>query len=155
MTATRLPQPLAAGGDVSGLAAKQIDEFAGGSVTDILPDCSPASISTNGGRGQLSSIFCGPIRQTVVLIDGVRVNSATSGGAALEKLPLDQVERIEVLRGGQFALWRRCDWRRGAGVLPVPLPDAISSVPASASVATVCAMRMPVSLPAQPSRGWR
>ena len=102
VTATRLPQPLSSVvADVSVISRKQIDEFAGGSVTDILQTVPGVEISTNGGRGQLSSIFLRGANssQTVVLIDGVRVNSATSGGAALEKLPLDQVERIEVLRG--------------------------------------------------------
>ena len=43
--------------------------------------------------------------QTLVLIDGVRVGSATSGGGSLENLPLSRIERIEILRGAASALY--------------------------------------------------
>jgi vitamin B12 transporter len=41
----------------------------------------------------------------LVLVDGVRVGSATSGGAPLENIPLSRIERIEILRGASSALY--------------------------------------------------
>ena len=43
--------------------------------------------------------------QVVVLIDGVRVNSSTTGTTALEHMPLAQIDRIEVLRGPASSLY--------------------------------------------------
>jgi outer membrane cobalamin receptor len=43
--------------------------------------------------------------QSIVLIDGQRIGSATSGSAALSRIPLDQIERIEILRGPASSLY--------------------------------------------------
>src|SRR5262249_54277618 len=43
--------------------------------------------------------------QTLVLIDGVRVSSSTAGTTALEAIPLDQIDRIEILRGPASSLY--------------------------------------------------
>ena len=43
--------------------------------------------------------------QTLVLVDGIRLTSSTSGATALEAIPLDQIERIEVLRGPASSLY--------------------------------------------------
>jgi vitamin B12 transporter len=43
--------------------------------------------------------------QVLVLIDGVRVNSATTGSTALEHIMLDSIERIEVVRGNVSSLY--------------------------------------------------
>ena len=61
----------------------------------------------SGGLGSQSSLFLrgGGSTQTLVLIDGVRVESATSGAAALEHVMLDEVERIEIVRGNVSALY--------------------------------------------------
>src|SRR6185437_328670 len=43
--------------------------------------------------------------QTLVLIDGMRVASASSGATALEAIPVEQIERIEILRGPASSLY--------------------------------------------------
>ncbi len=77
------------------------------SVEAALQRVPGVSISNNGGRGKSTSVF---IRGTesdhaLVLIDGVRVGSATLGTTALENLPIDQIERIEVVRGSRSSLY--------------------------------------------------
>ena len=64
-------------------------------------------LSRNGGPGHSSGVF---IRgafsgQTVVLVDGVRIGSATLGQPSFDAVPLSQIERIEVLRGPGSSLY--------------------------------------------------
>lgn len=61
----------------------------------------------NGSYRSSTSIFLRGATgsQSVVLVDGVRIGSATSGGASLDNIPLDRIERIEVLRGAASALY--------------------------------------------------
>lgn len=61
----------------------------------------------NGGIGTSSSIFMrgGDGHQVLILIDGVRVGSATLGTTSIEHVMLDQVERVEVVRGNVSALY--------------------------------------------------
>jgi len=68
---------------------------AGISVTDYGPEGSVQSVSV---RGSTSS-------QVLVLIDGVRQNSASSGGVDLSLVPIENIERIEIIRGGSSALY--------------------------------------------------
>ena len=61
----------------------------------------------NGGPGAVSGVFLRGANsaQTLVLIDGLRVGSATTGAAAFENIPLDQVERIELVAGPLSGLY--------------------------------------------------
>ena len=63
--------------------------------------------SRNGGPGQSSGYFIrgASTNSTVVLIDGVRVGSATLGQAEFEALSLAQIDHIEVLRGPASSLY--------------------------------------------------
>jgi vitamin B12 transporter len=64
-------------------------------------------IAQNGGQGTVASAFIrgAESRHTLVLIDGVPVNNLNFGTAALEHLPLADVERIEVVRGNVSSLY--------------------------------------------------
>ena len=61
----------------------------------------------NGGIGSVSSTFLRGTNstQTLVLIDGVRMGSATAGTTALDQIMLDQVERIEIVRGNVSSVY--------------------------------------------------
>jgi vitamin B12 transporter len=108
VTAARAPQSaeqLIA--DVVVIDAEQIARAGPVSLGELLQRHAGAELSANGGPGQVSGVF---LRGTntnhvVLLIDGVRVNSATSGTNALEHVPLAQIERIEVLRGPASSLY--------------------------------------------------
>lgn len=71
----------------------------------LLAQLPGINLARNGGRGQLSSIFVrgGETKHTLVLIDGVRSGSATAGAKSLAMLPLELIERIEVIRGPRAA----------------------------------------------------
>ena len=108
VTATRLAQPQSALlSDVRVIDAETIRSAGTMSLPELLRMHGGAEIAATGGPGQISSVF---LRGTnanhvVLLVDGVRVNSATSGTNAFENLPLEQIERIEILRGPASSLY--------------------------------------------------
>src|SRR5690606_1901568 len=61
----------------------------------------------SGGAGGLTSTFMrgAESRQVLFLVDGVRIESGTAGTARIENLLLEQVERVEVVRGNVSALY--------------------------------------------------
>jgi vitamin B12 transporter len=108
ITASRTPQPLAdVIGDVTVIDRQTLDRYQGESVLNALQVQAGVQIATNGGAGKTSSVFLrgANASQTLVLIDGVRYGSATSGSAALEHIPADQIERVEILRGPAASLY--------------------------------------------------
>ncbi len=73
----------------------------------LLGQQAGVDISRTGGAGQSSTVFLRGTNSnhTLVLIDGVRVASATQGVFDFAHLPLDQIERIEIVRGPRAAFW--------------------------------------------------
>ncbi len=108
VTATRTTQQREALiADVTVIDRGQIERMGAGSLTDILRMQSGVQVTTNGGAGTGTSLF---LRGTnsdhvVVLVDGLRINSATLGTTAFENIPLGQIERIEILRGPASSLY--------------------------------------------------
>jgi len=77
------------------------------SVQEVLRGVPGLSIANNGGLGKSTSVF---LRGTesghvLVLIDGVRAGSATTGTTAFQDIPIDQIERIEIVRGPRSSLY--------------------------------------------------
>ena len=108
VTATRTPLPLSQVlADMSVLTREDIERKGAGSVADVLRGAPGIELSRNGGPGGTTSLFLrgGESRFTMVLVDGVRVDSQATGGAAWEAIALSQVERIEILRGPASALY--------------------------------------------------
>jgi len=77
------------------------------SILDLLSSVPSIDIASNGGKGQTGSIFMRGTNSdhTLVLIDGVRVSSATSGGASFNTISPEMIERIEIVQGPRAALW--------------------------------------------------
>jgi vitamin B12 transporter len=73
----------------------------------LLRQVTGVEIAQGGGQGTQASAFLrgGASRHTLVLIDGVAINTASAGIAALEHIPLANVERIEIVRGNVSALY--------------------------------------------------
>ena len=108
VTATRIAQPVAETlGDVRVIDQAQIRSAAGMSLVELLQVQAGVEILANGGPGQTTNVFLrgSNASHVVVLVDGVRVGSATSGTTAFEHLPLTLIERIEVLRGPGSSLY--------------------------------------------------
>jgi len=77
------------------------------SVLDLLSSLPSIDISSNGGKGQASSVFMRGTNSdhTLVVIDGIRISSATSGSASLNTISPEMIERIEIVQGPRAALW--------------------------------------------------
>lgn len=102
VTATRAPQPIQnLVADVSVVSAADIRAAGQSTLAELLQTQPGVEISSNGGPGSMASIYLRGANagHTLVLVDGMRLGSATIGATALENIPLDQVERIEILRG--------------------------------------------------------
>ncbi|MBA3903944.1 MAG: TonB-dependent receptor [Rhodocyclaceae bacterium] len=94
-------------GDVSVIAREEIEQAGQASVEQLLATRPGIEYAANGGPGTNSSIFIrgANANHTLVLIDGQRVGSASSGSAAFSRIPLSQIDRIEILRGPASSLY--------------------------------------------------
>lgn len=108
VTANRTPQPLATVlADLTVIDRDEIERTGVAGVADLLARQPGIEITRNGGLGNSTSVFIrgGETRHTAVYVDGVRLDSQSTGGAVWEQIPLDQIERIEILRGPAAAIY--------------------------------------------------
>jgi vitamin B12 transporter len=108
VTATRSVQPIAdLLADLTVIGREELQRSGAQSLTEVLQRQPGVEITMNGGPGSTSGAFIrGANRgQTLVLIDGLRVGSSSVGATSLEAIPLDQIERVEILRGPASSLY--------------------------------------------------
>jgi vitamin B12 transporter len=110
VTANRIEQPLSRVGDsVTVITAKEQRRSQKTSVSDLLAMTPGVTIARNGGLGGTTTLRIrgAETDQTVVLIDGVKINdpSQASGGFNFADLIANDYSQIEVLRGPQSTLW--------------------------------------------------
>ena len=108
VTASRNPQPMSELlADLTVIESAEILRSGAQSLAEVLQRQPGVEITMNGGPGSTSGAFLrGANRgQTLVLIDGLRVGSSSVGATSLEAIPLDQIERIEILRGPASSLY--------------------------------------------------
>jgi vitamin B12 transporter len=108
VTATRTPQPITdLLADVTVIRADEILRSGAQSLPQLLQRQPGVEVLINGGPGSTSGALLRGANsgQTLVLIDGLRVGSSSVGATALEAIPLDQIDRIEILRGPASSLY--------------------------------------------------
>ncbi|HSV54888.1 MAG TPA: TonB-dependent receptor [Burkholderiaceae bacterium] len=93
--------------DVVVIERADLEKLAGRTLPEILARTAGVQLATNGGRGKSGNIFIRGTesRHTILLIDGVRYGSATAGTPIWSNLPLEAIERIEVLKGPGSSLY--------------------------------------------------
>ena len=102
VTASRTPQAAAdVLSDNVTLSSEDIVRSGAGNIVDLLQKQRGIEVARNGGPGTNSSVFIrgGDSKQTVVLVDGVRIGSSTLGIASWSGLPLANIDRIEIIYG--------------------------------------------------------
>ena len=108
VTATRTPQradeviP-----DTIVISSEEIARAGAGSVADLLRRQRGIEIARNGGPGASTSVYLrgANSNQVVVLIDGVRIGSSTTGAASWNAIPLSGIDHIEIVYGPLSSLY--------------------------------------------------
>ncbi|MBY8301165.1 TonB-dependent receptor [Vibrio fluvialis] len=88
------------------ISRQEIEQYQANSLTEVLRRVPGVEIAQNGGRGHNASVFMRGTNSdhVLVLVDGVRIDSA-AGGVAINHFPLGLVERLEVIRGPGAAMY--------------------------------------------------
>jgi len=108
VTASRVPetadQTLAS---VTVIEREEMDRRQSQTMADVLRGLPGVGITSNGGLGHTTNVYLRGTRpdHVLLLVDGVKLGSATSGFIPWQSIPLGQVERVEVVRGPRSSLY--------------------------------------------------
>jgi len=108
ITASRTEQPLRdAIPHTTILTRKDISDSQAVDLPSLLQREAGFEYTQNGGVGALTGLFMrgGRSAQTLILVDGVRMEDAAFGTTAIQHIMLDEVERIEIVRGNVSSLY--------------------------------------------------
>lgn len=84
-----------------------IDRLQPTSLTDLLQRVPGVQVAQTGGRSSLPGVYIRGTNssQSLVLVDGQRIGSSSSGDSNLQFISVEQIERVEVLRGSRSAIY--------------------------------------------------
>lgn len=89
------------------ITSEQIERLQPQDIQQLLNTVSGLDFRDSGGRGSASGVFIRGTtpNQQIVLLDGVRISSATTGAADLSLIPVELIDRIEVVKGPVSGLY--------------------------------------------------
>jgi vitamin B12 transporter len=92
---------------VTVITREDIERLQPQSLQDLLRGVPGLTLSNSGGAGKATSLFMRGTESdhVLVLLDGIKLGSATNGAVPFEHLPIDQIERIEIVRGPRSSLY--------------------------------------------------
>jgi len=108
VTATRTPKNSAEIlSSFAVLTREDIEQLPVSSLAGLLNTVNGLQMTQNGGAGQTTSVFTRGTNagHTLVLIDGQRISSATLGQVEFANFSLNQIERVEVIKGPKASIW--------------------------------------------------
>ena len=108
VTATRVPQTVDETlSSVTVIEREEIERLQPRQFTDLLRGRAGIGVADSGPFGKLSSVFMRGSNSghTLLLVDGVRMGSATTGSASWQHLPPSEIERIEIVRGPRTSIY--------------------------------------------------
>ncbi|MDD5319581.1 MAG: TonB-dependent receptor [Methylococcales bacterium] len=86
---------------------KDIERLQVQTLPELLKGTTGLDMTQAGGYGKITSVFMRGTSpdQVLVLIDGIKAGSVTAGTTPFEFIPIDQIERVEIIRGPQSSLY--------------------------------------------------
>ncbi|MGV0818071.1 TonB-dependent receptor domain-containing protein [Martelella sp. AMO21009] len=92
---------------VTVVTEEDIERSAAVDLPSLLRSYPGVNVTTNGGMGANAGITLRGTNtgQTLVLVDGMRVASATGGSTAIANIPLASIARVEIVEGAHSAQW--------------------------------------------------
>ncbi len=108
VTATRTATPVLDSPDtVTIITAEEVAAAGAATAAEALAKTVGVDVADSGTAGSVKSVRIrgSAAGQVLVLVDGVRMNDSRQGGTDLSLLPVEMIERIEVVRTGASALY--------------------------------------------------
>jgi vitamin B12 transporter len=107
VTATRALAPAPTLRDAIVITRDQLEAAGALSLGELLQRDAGIELRSTGGAGQPQTLFLRGAggAQTLILVDGLRVGSASVGTTAIEHIPLEMIERIEIVKGPLSSLY--------------------------------------------------
>ncbi|PVY76978.1 vitamin B12 transporter [Tamilnaduibacter salinus] len=92
---------------VTTFTREDIENSPANTLDELLIGIPGISVANSGGYGKQTSLFTRGTESnhTLVMVDGVRINTAQEGAGLIQHIPLSQVERVEVVRGPRSSLY--------------------------------------------------
>jgi vitamin B12 transporter len=108
VTDTRMAQTVDASlANVTVITREDIEASGAADLYDVLRTQAGVDLARSGGPGEQTALFLRGTNSNhvLVLVDGVRIASTGTGGVDFSLLPLDAIQRIEIVRGPRAAYW--------------------------------------------------
>ncbi len=108
ITAARISQELKnVGTNITVISNEEIKELKADNLGKVLSNLTAVAIGRQGTLGAVQSLSIRGCRsqQVLIMIDGRSVNSTSLGSADISQIPLDNIERIEIIRGANSSLY--------------------------------------------------
>ncbi len=108
VTSSRYEEPISSSlSPVVVVTQEDIRKMQANSFSDIVRTLPDLQLYINGGRGQQSKIQVrgGSAADTLVLVNGLKLNTSYDSSAYIERIPVHQIERIEYIRGVRASLY--------------------------------------------------
>jgi len=93
--------------DTTVITSDEIERAGLSTLPQLLQQQPGIEITNSGGPGKVSTVSIRGTKSThtLILLDGLRIGSATSGLAPIQDMPLSQIEKIEIVRGPASSLY--------------------------------------------------
>jgi vitamin B12 transporter len=108
VTPTRHPKPLSqVAENITVITYKEIEQMNAHTVADVLNTIPGIQMDIRGGPGSVGNTLIqgSEFRHVRVVIDGVTVNNLSDSYADISSIPVQHIERIEIIKGPASSSW--------------------------------------------------
>ncbi|RNC68930.1 MAG: TonB-dependent receptor [Desulfuromonadales bacterium] len=108
VTVTRTPKPISqVAENITVITAEQIERMNAHTLDEVLVHVAGVQVLTYGGPGNASMIFVygSEFLHVRYILDGVSLNGVTDGGVDTSFIPVQSIDRIEIIKGVSSSIW--------------------------------------------------